>query len=103
MMKIEFYIPKDETIPTRLRVKVDGEIDVYYERLPDAFGFKFEFFQHQGVTQEMATAITDEIVRRMESQSYDHGAQWRECGVREIYMDEWDLSITVFFRVRDAG
>lgn len=102
-MKIEFYIPKDEMIPTRLRVKVDGEIDVYYERLPDAFGFKFDFFKHQGVTLEMATAITDEIVSRMISQSYDHGAQWRECGVREIVNDEWDLSITVFFRVRDAG
>ena len=102
-MKIEFYIPKDEMIPTQLRVKVDDAIDVYYKRLPDAFGFKFEFFKHQGVTLEMATAITDEIVSRMISQSYDHGAQWRECGVREIVNDEWDLSITVFFRVRDAG
>ena len=102
-MKIEFYISKPEIIPTRLRVKVDGEIDVYYARLPEAFGFKFEFFKHQGVTLEMATDITDEIVRKMESQSYDHGAQWRECGVREVVNDEWDLSITVYFRVRDAG
>lgn len=102
-MKIEFYIPKSETIPTRLRVKVDDEIDVYYGSLPEAFGFKFEFFKHQGVTLEMATAITDEIVRKMVSQSYDHGAQWRECGVREVVNDELDLSITVYFRVRDAG
>lgn len=98
-MKIEFYIPKGEMIPTRLRVKVDREIDVYYERLPDAFGFKFDFFKHQGVTLEMATEITDEIVSRMVSQSYDHGAQWRECGVREIVNDEWDLSITVAYLV----
>lgn len=102
-MKIEFYIPKDEMIPTQLRVKVDEAIDVYYKRLPDAFGFKFDFFKHQGVTLEMATAITDEIVSKMISQSYDHGAQWREYGVREIVNDKWDLSITVFFRVRDAG
>ena len=102
-MKIVFYTPKGEVIPTQLRVKVDGSIDVYYERLPDEFGFKFDFFKHQGVTLEMATAITDEIVRKMISQSYDHGAQWRECGVREIVNDEWELSITVFFRVRDAG
>lgn len=102
-MKIDFYIPKDQIIPTQLRVKVDGDIDVYYNRLPDAFGWKFEFFKHQGVTLEMATEITNEIVREMISQSYDHGAQWRECGVREIVNDEWDLSITVFFRVRDAG
>lgn len=102
-MKIDFYIPKDQTIPTRLRVKVDNNIDVYYDRTPSAFGWKFEFFKHQGVTLEMATAITDEIVSRMISQSYDHGAQWRECGGREVVSDEWDLSITVFFRVRDAG
>lgn len=102
-MKIEFYIPKDQSIPTRLRVKVDGNLDVHYEHLPHAFGWKFIFFKHQGVSLEMATAITDEIVRKMVYQSYDHGAQWRECGVREIVNDEWDLSITVFFRVRDAG
>lgn len=102
-MTIKFYTPKDEMIPTQLRVKVDGEIDVYYDRVPNEFGWKFEFFKHQGVSLELATAITDEIVSKMISQSYDHGAQWRECGVREVVNDEWDLSITVFFRVRDAG
>jgi len=102
-MDIKFYIPKDETIPTRLRVKVDGNIDVYYEWLENDFGFRFDFFPFQGVTLEMATAITDEIVSRMIAQSYDHGAQWRERGVREIVNEEFDLHITVFFRVRDAG
>ena len=102
-MKIEFYVPEYQTIPTQLRVKVDETIDVYYDHLPKDFGWKFEFFKSQGVTLEMATAITDEIVRKMVSQSYDHGAQWRECGVREVVNDEWDLSITVYFRVRDAG
>lgn len=101
-MKIDFYIPKGQAIPTQLRVKVDETIDVYYECTPNG-GWKFEFFKHQGVTLEMAEAITDEIVSKMIWQSYDHGAQWRECGVREIVNDEWDLSITVFFRVRDAG
>ena len=60
-MKIEFYIPKDEEIPTRLRLKVDDSIDVY-----------------------------------------DHGAQWRECEVRDIVNDEYSLSITVYFRVSDS-
>lgn len=31
-MNIEFYIPKDERIPTDLRLKADG-IDVDYERI----------------------------------------------------------------------
>lgn len=103
-MNIEFYIPKDETIPTRLRLEVDGTVDVYYEKLPNAFAYKFTFFRHQGVTSEMACAITDKIVSRMISQSYDHGSgsQWRECGVRTIVDDAFELSITVFFRVLDA-
>lgn len=100
-MKIEFYIPKDEEIPTRLRLKVDDSIDVYYKKLSNVFAYTFEFFV-QNVNLEIATEIVDEIVSRMKSQSYDHGAQWRECGVRDIVNDEYSLSITVYFRVRDS-
>lgn len=100
-MKIEFYIPKDEEIPTRLRLKVDDSIDVYYKKLSNVFAYTFEFFV-QNVNLEIATEIVDEIVSRMKSQSYDHGAQWRECGARDIVNDEYSLSITVYFRVRDS-
>ena len=100
-MKIEFYIPKDEEIPTRLRLKVDDSIDVYYKKLSNVFAYTFEFFV-QNVNLEIATEIVAEIVSRMKSQSYDHGAQWRECGVRDIVNDEYSLSITVYFRVRDS-
>ena len=100
-MKIEFYIPKDEEIPTRLRLKVDDSIDVYYKKLSNVFAYTFEFFV-QNVNLEIATEIVDEIVSRMKSQSYDHGAQWRECGTRDIVNDEYGLSITVYFRVRDS-
>ena len=99
-MKIEFYIPKDEEIPTRLRLKVDDSIDVYYKKLSNVFAYTFDFFV-QNVNLEIATEIVDEIVSRMKSQSYDHGAQWRECEVRDIVNDEYSLSITVYFRVRD--
>ena len=102
-MNIAFYTPEYETIPTRLRVKVDEKIDVYYERLNDKFGWRFEFFKHQGVTLEMATSIVDEMISQMISQSYDHGVQWRECGVRDVVNDDFDLQITVFLRVRDVG
>ena len=101
-MKIEFYIPKDQVIPTQFRLKVDGKYDVYYDKDTWKFAYKFQFFRHQGVTLEMAYSITDEIVHKLEWQSYDHGAEWRECGIREIVNDEFELSITVFFRKRDA-
>lgn len=100
-MKIEFYSAGNQ-IPTVLRLKVDDKFDVYYNQLSDKFGYKFEFFKHQGVTIELASTITDEIVSRMIGQSYDHGAQWRECS-RDVVDNDFNLSVTVFFRVRDAG
>ena len=30
-MDIKFYIPEDTIVPTQLRLRVDGDIDVYYE------------------------------------------------------------------------
>ena len=102
-MKIEFYIPSDEFIPSTLRLKVDDEIDVYYEKLQTDFGYRFTFLKfQQGVSRETATEIVNQIVDRMVSQSYDHGSQWREIGIREIFENDYELSITVFFRVRDA-
>lgn len=102
-MKIDFYIPKDQTIPLQLRVKVNEEYDVYYEAFPDDFGYKFSFFKIQGVTKEMARAITDEIVSQMIDQSYDHGSQWRENKTREIIENDFEIIVKVYFRVRDAG
>lgn len=102
-MKIDFYIPKDETIPTQLRVKVNEQYDVYYKRLGNTFGYEFIFYKFQGVTNEMARAITDEIVLRMIDQSYDHGSSWRENNVREIVETDFQIIVKVYFGVRDAG
>ena len=101
-MDIKFYIPKDESIPTRLRLKVDGA-DVYYERVDSCFAYDFTLC---GKAKENATAIVDEIVRKMCNQSYDHGAMWRETN-REVIEEaalDWECTIIrVHFRVRDAG
>ena len=102
-MKIDFYIPTDETIPTQLRVKVDDQYDVYYRRLVGILGYEFTFFKCQGITKEMATAITDDIVSQMIDQSYYHGSQWREDKVRTIDENGYKIVIKVYFRVRDAG
>lgn len=100
-MKIEFYIPKDETIPTQLRLKVDG-MDVYYEKVHNDFAYDFTLW---GKARENSTAIVDAIVRRMCSQSYDHGAEWRERNRETIEHgpEEWSaLVIRVYFRIKDA-
>lgn len=102
-MKIDFYIPKDTAIPLQLRLKVNEQYDVYYEEFADVFGYEFTFFKIQGVTQEMARAITDEIVLRMIDQSYDHGSSWRENKTREVIENDFKIIVKVYFRVRDAG
>ena len=105
-MKIDFYIPQDKAIPTELRLKVDGQYDVYYEKFPlvcDDFAYRFSFLKPQGITPEMARTIVAEIVSRMIDQSYDHGAQWKEYLGRDFVEDDYEIQITAFFRVRDAG
>ena len=100
-MKIEFYIPKDQTIPTQLRLKVDG-LDVYYDKVNDAFTYDFTLW---GQARKNGTAIVDEIVRRLCNESYDHGAEWRETKreVIEEGVEDWEpIVIRVYFRVKDS-
>ena len=101
-MDIKFHVPKDEIVPTQLRLRVDGDIDVYYGRSPSG-GWTFRFFKFQNVSKEMAEAIAETVWKKMEYQSYDHGVSWRECGVREVKEDEYEIEITINYRVRDAG
>ena len=101
-MDIQFYIPQSESIPTQMRLKVDG-LDVLYDKIHGNFAYTFGFYKFQGVTKELANTIVDELVHRMENQSYDHGAQWRETRCRNVYEDEYNITITVFFYTRDAG
>lgn len=100
-MKIEFYIPKDQTIPTRLRLKVDG-MHVYYDKVDGAFAYDFTLW---GKARDNGNAIVDEIVRRMCNESYDHGAEWRETKreVIEEGSEDWEtIVIRVYFRVKDS-
>jgi len=102
-MKIQFYIPSDEVIPTRLRLKVDDKYDVYYHCDQDEFAWHFTFWND---AKDRYEEILGEIVERMKLQSYDHGACWRETGreVTHYPEDFWDsLTVKVSFRMRDAG
>ena len=101
-MATEFFIPKNEIIPTRLRLKVD-ERDVFYERVQSCFGYIFEILD---ATDKEAVEIATNIAHIMENQSYDHGASWRIVSVELLEQDErYRIApyVLVKFRVRDAG
>lgn len=98
-MIIEFYIPKDETIPTDLRLKVDG-IDVYYERIKG--GFRFYVYVD---SDEKALDIVEAIAGQMISDHDEsqHGVSW--CTVSmEVTTDTWGFRRIVDwkYRVRDS-
>lgn len=101
---IEFYIPEDQTIPTRLRLK-NGKVHIYYERLNDRFGYEFELYEIDD--KEQAENIVKEIADMMCVQSYDHGQEWRVVDIECVEFDDnsflgksgkWQVE----FRIRDS-
>lgn len=87
-------------IPTQLCLKVDDTI-VFYKRLTESFGYEFEIDDND----EKAMQIVKKIVSIMESQSYDHGSEWRNTKIeiiskdREIYEP---CVVRAYFRIKDS-
>lgn len=101
MSEIKFYIPKDETIPTDLRLYV-GDIDVRYERIKSGFRF------HIGVDDEdKAIDVAKEIADKMklEHDESQHGVSWRTISLEVVPQDERyriDTVVDWIYRVRDS-
>lgn len=100
---IEFYIPKDQIIPTRLRLK-KGKVHIYYEILNDKFGYEFELYEIDD--KEQGEDIVKEIADMMCSQSYNHGQEWRIVNIEcvEFNDNNWGKSgkWQVEFRIKDS-
>lgn len=92
---IGFYIPNDEIIPTKLRLKVDGKY-VEYQR---EAGLSYVFDFYHGWTTEEAEEAIKRIAELMENQSDDGYTRWVPTKI-----EQWGLtSFKITFRVRDAG
>lgn len=90
----------DKAVPTELAVKVDGKSEVRYRKLQDCFGYEFEVFP-----KTEAREAVEQVVSAMESQSYDHGAEWRRVSLDEVQKDDkFDMFryFIVKFRIRDS-
>lgn len=91
----------EKVVPTHLAVKVDGKYEVFYKELENCFGYEFKVFP----ATEGATKAVEEVVSEMESQSYDHGAEWRRTSFEELEgKDPFNMYkfFCVKFRVKDA-
>ena len=101
------FIQPIEEIPTALRLVVNEKYVVVYRRTDcDVSGeFAYRFDVYYGDDNTDYDELVSAIVRKMESQSYDHGAQWRETSRERIDRGRQTsyVSIIVRFYTRDAG
>lgn len=101
MSDIKFYIPKGETIPTDLRLKVDG-MDVDYERIHSGYRFNINTEDEQKAL-EIATKITDQM--KLEHDEPQHGISWRTIAMYVVKQEERYRTGTIVdwkYRVRDS-
>lgn len=101
MSDIKFYIPKNETIPTGLRLYV-GKNYVEYKRI--ANGFLFETLIDD---EDEALEVVRQIVNKMKSEhdEPEHGLSYRTISLTVIQQDErYKIGTWVEwkYRVRDS-
>ena len=98
-MKIEFDF-LGNTVPTQLCLKVGGT-KVFYKRLTESFGYEFQIYDGD----ERAMQTVEKIVSVMESQSYDHGSEWRHTKIEIISKDREVYEpcvVRAYFRIKDS-
>lgn len=107
MNKIDFFIPKDQRIPTDLRL-VCGDAHIIYREVPGAFAYEFKVYHPCATDPEDARndiELVKEIADIMCRQSEDHGSRWVvrriECVDHAEYHYEPNI-FQVFFRKRDS-
>lgn len=101
MADIRFYIPKDETIPTGLKLYVD-DVFVDYEQVRGGFRFYISIED-----EEQAMEIAKEIIQQMklDHDEPQHGVSWRTVSIEIVPQEERYKFGTIIdwkYRVRDA-
>ena len=102
---IKQILEKNE-VQTGLMVDVNG-IRISYFRIPDrmAYSFFVSIGKHQGCTNvENARNAILELVSKLASQSYDHGASWRRMEIKEddTMVERYgEFEMSVDFKIKD--
>ena len=101
MSEIKFFIPKGQTIPTVLELRVD-DIHVNYTRIDG--GFEFYVWVND---KDKALEIVEEIVAKIKSENDDpkHFVTWRTVSIDVVEESTRCEYVRIWwkFYVRDAG
>lgn len=101
MSDIKFFIPKGQTIPTALELRVD-DVRVIYKRIYCGL----EFYVWIG-DRDKAVEIVEEIVAKIKSENDDpkHFVTWRTVSIDVLEENERYGYVRIWwkFYVRDAG
>lgn len=98
---IKFYIPENETIPTKLRLYVDS-VYVEYERIQNGFRF-YVLLDDENEAMKIAEKIIQQM--KIEHDESEHGVSWRTVSVEVVPQDDRykiDTIIDWKYRVRDS-
>jgi hypothetical protein len=91
-MKIDFYIPSSETVPTHLRLLVDGKYRVQYKRSEGELAYEFTVFDVEDPAQSLS--IVRELASAMCKQSYDYDSVWGQTDL--VALDPWSFGGTTY-------
>lgn len=101
MSDIKFFIPKGQTIPTVLELRVD-DIPVTYTRIDGGF----EFCVWLG-DRDKAVGIVEEIVEKIKSEHNDpkHFVTWRTVAIDVLEVSERYGFVRIWWKyyIKDAG
>lgn len=101
MSNIRFYIPKNESVPTDLRLYVD-DVYVKYNRIDN--GFRFDVLLEDHVE---AMKVVEKIIEKIKSEHDEpkHGVSWRTKTLKFVQQDERYRISTIIdwtYYVRDS-
>lgn len=99
MSNIEFYIPKGQTIPLTLWLKVDG-IEVIYNKVDSGYEFMVWY-----VNKEEAMKVVQEIIKQIKLEQEKDGVAWVTTSLEITNVNERFGYTTILweYRMRDTG
>lgn len=95
-----------ETLKTKLTIEVDG-ITVEYGRIPGSLiegwnDIVYYFQTLDAYNTERYESVVKKVIDQLESQSFDHWAEWRVQKIEAVVWNEYCQITLVSFRVKDS-